>query len=514
MTWLLGPTPSEGARVVGYRVRPSSGSSGLRFDMLMRHRHVTDKSRIGIEGLLRPRVSGAIAFVLGEDLNPARADRATVLGSTNYVIPALSITDDGDEDPVFVLGNPPIDPSSTLPASIAVRLISGDVVIPVSRDTSPVDHPADTLSWLALATADGGSLSKGTIVIADVFTDSVEVTPGDRVRVDVGGQGGATAEFATGREILTISDAGPVLGSQVGDDPTPPFSVGTFIPIYDPAENEPEPWCLNDHCFVKGPDGRWHLFGITHVKPFDHAIDPGTRLAHATAGTLKGAWRKESFALTADPDRHDEHLLWAPHVVERDDVFHLFVCVGAREGYAYAIHRYESDDLWTWRRTTHGPVVVDGLEARDPMVLLDSDRWICYYTATQRPDGGHFVVAAVTSDDLITWSARTEVFVHTRTGTFGGPTESPFVVRRGDRYYLFVTDDDTVHVYASGDPLSWDPGDHAFAFTGHACEVTRDESGEWFISHVGWEQDGLWVAPLTWHDGLDLRSTSIEPARR
>jgi arabinan endo-1,5-alpha-L-arabinosidase len=500
--------------MVGYRVRPASGASGLRFDRLMRHRHVTDKSRIGIDGLIRPRVSGAIAFVLGQDLSLSGPDRATVIRSTNYVIPCLAITEDGDEDPIFALGNPPIEPSSDDLASMDIQLYFDDQ--PVRQDPGhPLTrHPADAVSWLAEATYAAGGLPKGTIVIADVFTSGVPLAPGGRIRVDVAGRGGAIAEFSTGREIVTIPDAGPALGSQVGDDPAPPLSIGEFETIYDPAEGEPEPWCLNDHCFARGPDGRWHLFGITHVKPFDHAVDPGTRLAHATSRTLLGAWRKEPFALTADPDRHDEHLLWAPHIVERDGAFHLFVCVGAREGYAYAIHRYESDDLWTWRRTTHGPVVVDGLEARDPMVLRDGDRWICYYTATQRPDGGHFVVAAVTSDDLITWSARTEVFIHPREGTFGGPTESPFVVRRGDRFYLFVTDDDTVHVYASHDPLHWSASDHVLAYTGHACEVIRDETGDWFISHVGWEQDGLWIAPLTWHDGLDHASASVEPARR
>lgn len=514
MTWLLGSASSDGVLVVGYRVRPAPGSTGLRFDRLMRHRHVTDKSRIGIDGLTRPRVTGAIAFVLGQDLSPSRTDRATVIRSTNYVIPCLTISEDGDEDPVFVLGNPPIDPSSADLASIDVRLLLHDQPVAPGRSDSLTRHPADAVSRLVEASSAAGGLPPGTIVVADVFTSSVALAPGDRVRVDVAGRGGAIAEFTTGREIVTIPDAGPVLGSQVGDDSTPPMSIGTFTPIYDPAEGELEPWCLNDHCFAKGPDGRWHLLGITHVKPFDHAVDPGTRLAHATARTLQGGWHKEPFALTADPDRHDEHLLWAPHIVEHDGVFHLFVCVGAREGYAYAIHRYASDDLWTWRRTTHGPVVVDGLEARDPMVLRDGDRWICYYTATQRPDGGRFVVAAVTSDDLITWSPRTEVFVHPREGTFGGPTESPFVVRRGSHFYLFITDDDTVNVYVSHDSLCWSPGDHVFAYTGHACEVIRDEFGDWFISHVGWEQDGLWIAPLTWHDGLNDASASIEPARR
>jgi sucrose-6-phosphate hydrolase SacC (GH32 family) len=289
--------------------------------------------------------------------------------------------------------------------------------------------------------------------------------------------------------------------------------VGDFQPIYDPAAGEQEPWCLNDHTFVKGPDGLWHVFGITHIRPFHHLADPGRNMAHATATTLRQAqWEKQPFAMTVDPDRYDEHLFWAPHVVRDRDVYHMFVSVGARSGFQYAIHRYESRDLWAWERTSTNPVLVDGVEARDPMVLRDGDRWILYYTATSAIDRGHFVVAAVTSSDLIHWAGKRWAFVHPLEGVFGGPTESPFVVRRGKRYYLFITDDDVVHVYASDDPLRFMPEHHVLAFSAHASEVVRDEAGDWFISHAGWFKGALELAPLLWHDGLDDQPASIAPA--
>ena len=57
--------------------------------------------------------------------------------------------------------------------------------------------------------------------------------------------------------------------------------AGDFKTIFTAAE----PWCVNDHTFVQGPDKMWHLFGITHPKPFDFAKDPGTRLA-----VLEAVW--------------------------------------------------------------------------------------------------------------------------------------------------------------------------------------------------------------------------------
>ena len=83
------------------------------------------------------------------------------------------------------------------------------------------------------------------------------------------------------------------------------------------------------------------------------------------------------------------------------------------------------------------PLVVDGYEARDPMVLRVGDQWVMYYTATSTPDGGQFVVKAVTSDDL-SWCGARVVYTDARAGTYGGTTESPFVVERDGRFFLFI----------------------------------------------------------------------------
>lgn len=34
-------------------------------------------------------------------------------------------------------------------------------------------------------------------------------------------------------------------------------------------------------------------------------------------------------------------------------------------------------------------------------------------------------------------------------------------------------------------------------------QVVRDASGNWFVTRAGWGQGGLFMAPLTWFDGLD-----------
>jgi hypothetical protein len=276
-----------------------------------------------------------------------------------------------------------------------------------------------------------------------------------------------------------------------------------------------EPWCINDHTIVQGPDNTWHLFAITHPKPLDFFKDPGRRLAHATATSLRqDPWQAQPPAVTADWEKCREYLLWAPHVIRSNSIYYMFVCAGDKESHKYRIHLLTSPDLKTWTRSPNNPMVVDGFDGRDPMVLHAENQWIMYYTATSTPDGGNHTVACVTSSDLTHWSDRKVVFVHPNAGTFGGPTESPFVVQRGRHYYLFICDNDWTHVYLSRDPFHWEIEQRVGRIRSHASEVIRDASGRWYITHAGWMSGPVSVAPLEWKDDLDGTPSSIPPAVR
>jgi beta-fructofuranosidase len=292
--------------------------------------------------------------------------------------------------------------------------------------------------------------------------------------------------------------------------------AGPFELVYDPSVGEDEAWYVNDHTFVRGDDGVWHLIGITHAEPA--APHDEVHLAHATAPSLHGPWTKQPFATSVDAAA-GETLLWAPHVIGHDGRFWMFVCAGGPSMDAYRIHLATSDDGTTWTRHPANPLLVDGYEARDPMVLRVGERWVMYYTATSSPTGGHFIVAAVTSDDLVHWSDRREVYRDACTGTFGGGTESPFVVERSGRWYLFLGPDwqglldaleqtgrydpasyRRTRVLVSDDPFSFDAADEVGRIDAHAAEVIVDEDGATWISHCGWGQGGVFVAPLEWTD--------------
>lgn len=347
--------------------------------------------------------------------------------------------------------------------------------------------------------------------------------------------------FAFDALVLASPDAAPPGG--------PLVSAGPFHHIYDPGVGEDEPWYINDHTVIRGNDGKWHLFGITREEPPDWMEE--RNLAHATSPELGASpWQKQPFALTADYEEHGEVHLWAPHATEHDGTYYMYYCAGAgraetreevtratRDTLNYRIHLATSQDLRRWERHENNPMFTDGFAGRDPMVMrLPEDleatgpageslagKWIMYYTATDPPEGGNHVVAYRTSDDLVNWSDRGVAFRDAQTGKGGGSTESPFVVRRGDWYYLFIAPRGGpgngyayagTDVFRSRSPVDFKLDNLAGHIPAHAAEVVRDVDGTWYITHCGWGQGGVYLAPLRWHDGRDDAPASMPPPQR
>lgn len=272
-------------------------------------------------------------------------------------------------------------------------------------------------------------------------------------------------------------------------------TAGERVLIYDPSVGEEGPWYVNDHTFVQDGDGVWHLFGITHQEPADPLDE--RFFAHATAEELTGPWVKQAPVMHADPGAGELHV-WAPHVIEHDGLYWMFYAGGTADHSAYRMQLATSPDLYTWTRHPGNPLFVDGFDGRDPMVLRVGDVWVMYYAANSAPDGGNHIVAYRTSTDLVTWGPREVAFTHPRVGTYGGPTESPFVVAHGGSHYLFVCGEDgycDTRVYRSDDPLRFTPEQMVGEIAEHAAEVVRD-GARWWISGAGWGQGGVYLRPL------------------
>lgn len=295
----------------------------------------------------------------------------------------------------------------------------------------------------------------------------------------------------------SFSDYGRLTESKMDVSQHTP-KVGAFKHIFDQSVGEKEGWYINDHCFFQGPNG-WNLWGITHAKPANPMDE--RHFAHATSPTLDSIpWKKQPFALSWDQKLGENHL-WAPHVIQKGDTYYMFYCAGSLESnFHFRIHLATSRDLKTWTRHKGNPLFKDFFDARDPMVLLIDGTYYMYYTANLDREKNHHVVNVRTSKNLLDWSPAKVALTHETKGTFGGPTESPFVVRYGDHFYLFIGPDGdyrTTKVYRSPNPTHWEYKP-IYSFPSHAAEVIQDKNGSWYASNCGWDLDGVYLAPLTW----------------
>eukprot|EP01113_Clastostelium_recurvatum_P041152 TRINITY_DN6494_c0_g1_i1.p1 TRINITY_DN6494_c0_g1~~TRINITY_DN6494_c0_g1_i1.p1 ORF type:complete len:556 (-),score=95.70 TRINITY_DN6494_c0_g1_i1:22-1689(-) len=298
-------------------------------------------------------------------------------------------------------------------------------------------------------------------------------------------------------------------------------SGGGFFHIYDPSDFTS--WYINDQTFILGPGGMWHMLGITHSDPaaplyevnFAHAISPNLTSLSGSSGGGGGGWTKQPFATgSVLPETH----MWAPHIIYNEGLYYMYYCGGGASDELYQINLRTSPDLYTW--TFKEILFEDGFDGRDPMVMnLGSkfnNTWVMYYCGTTPNSGSpsvHHVTYARTSVDLVSWShPPVIVFDAGSIGSpYGGPTESPFVVRRGSNFYLFSGSwngySDT-RVFVSNDPFNFgntinNTAQQVGEIPSHAPEVVRDVFGKWYLSRAGWGQGGLFLSPLTWYDGVD-----------
>lgn len=290
-----------------------------------------------------------------------------------------------------------------------------------------------------------------------------------------------------------------------------PTVDGKFIQIFNPNDTrsgEDTTWYTNDHCFIKGPKGIWHAYGIIG----HHPVDPWkgeTRFFHITANSIRQLkWQDHDYALTARPGV--ERVLWAPHVIKAKNKYYMFYNIGNMQANAPDYCSWGqlcmavSTDLYHWDRNPVNPLFSDPGHARDSYIMKYKGEYYYYYTRTFSEIDHRSVVAVRTGPDLYHWSGPAIVHVQPLTIFFGGDTESSTVIRRNGIFYFFIcramTNYNQTDVYWSKDPKDFPVQHLVCTLPVHAAEVIFDKKEGWFISTTGWDKKGLYLAPLKWAD--------------
>lgn len=262
---------------------------------------------------------------------------------------------------------------------------------------------------------------------------------------------------------------------------------------------------VNDHTIVMGADGKWHLYGITS---FEADACNERYFLHGVGDSLDCEF--EEVGKTIDRGT----LAWAPCVIEKDGYYYMYYGPSPTQ---MAV----SFDMYEWFNHTvmlkDEPLMV---AHRDHFVLKVSDgEYLMYVVGTKDKKA---VVSLFSSNDMINWQFKGYALT---SGDFAplspgwGAMESPYVIKKDDKYYLFITYTDCntenyndTLVFVSDDPSSF--GEYNGGNGGaipvaklyvHAPEIL-ESNGKYYITTCGWTgmptpHDGcVSVANLEWKE--------------
>lgn len=263
---------------------------------------------------------------------------------------------------------------------------------------------------------------------------------------------------------------------------------------------------INDHTIIRDHQGNWHIIGIT-----SHGGGPSSEryFIHGISENLQGPYMEHSKVVDTGM------LAWAPCIVEHRGCYYMY--------YGPSPTRMAvSPDLHEWfgyeiSLQGHPPMACH----RDHFVLkVDESEWLMYVTGIKEVRGS---IALLKSSDLLSWTfsgyALTSGPNLALTPAWGA-FESPYVVKKDSKYYLFITYTDCsienynrTLVFCSDDPCDFGcynegecgavPVTSIFA---HAPEIITDEDGTDYITTCGWNGKGIpfehcvSMAKLNWEE--------------
>jgi beta-fructofuranosidase len=269
----------------------------------------------------------------------------------------------------------------------------------------------------------------------------------------------------------------------------PRLGGGGWRPLFTPAKTGAY---VNDHCVVRGADGRWHVFGITKATP---TIDPHQErwFCHGSGPSLAGGAFVEHGRVCDFGTR-----AWAPAVAFDGE---RWVMIYGPDRLRAAI----SDDprLESWHEAPCSLVGAPlGAVLRDGMIFrLDDDTWLLYATGKRGREGA---VSVCVSENLLDWRFVRYALRTTAAAPKQPPwaaTESPFVFRKDGEYWLSMTYTTSMGgpaeyhetlLFRSTNPFdfgtySGDASEPTARLAAHAPEYLVDpDTDRWYVTSAGW----------------------------
>ncbi len=316
-----------------------------------------------------------------------------------------------------------------------------------------------------------------------------------------------------------------------------PVVDGVFELVYEPDPANPKSWMVNDHCLIRDDEGLIHYFGIENPFPTTadgmertkeflipsdqpfiktlhrvihrHLYGAGTHymVGHAVAENIFGPWTRQPAALDGGESRFHHG---SPYVIKHDNQYWMFEPQGQDGDGSTGI--YTSSDLNNWTSvadaTAWGDAEVFGPGGhRDPCIIRLDDGKFLQYCAGDDPLDRHTIRLA-SSYDLKKWKPEEPCYIEElQDEIFSGVFESPYVLKKGSLYYLFIGFSHRHYyetfVVVSDGPYRFSVKNKLTTLFSHAAEFIEID-GETYMTSCGIEDPqalnryGLWVCKLRW----------------
>ena len=251
-------------------------------------------------------------------------------------------------------------------------------------------------------------------------------------------------------------------------------------------------------------DNKYHCIYIRGKAVTTWRESPMRDLGHAISDDLIN-WEIKEPVVPCPEDGWDSYQIWAPHIILENGTYYMFYS-GVNKAEAQAIGIAVSKDLYSWEKlTVDAPAIVPGewgnwkdngkYSCRDACVIKGYDGFFyCYYCAMANaeflsinhdgnPVKSKYCVGVSKSENLTDWEDAGFIELP---GNDRTPPESPFMVLKDNKYYLFYTDYADGTCYAVSDnPLTGfiHPKNRQIIPLVSASEVL-EKDGRWYISVI------------------------------
>ena len=304
-------------------------------------------------------------------------------------------------------------------------------------------------------------------------------------------------------------------------DPFDPRSIAEIASCFQPVLQIPGHY-INDHCIVRDDVGLYHVFYILG-EVGKGCYTPGNEviIGHAVSKNLL-QWEVQPHALeclSGGPYWESAHI-FAPYVVRHAGLYWMFYS-GDTPGRGQRIGLATSRDLSRWERHPNNPLITPQgswalWHAEKPTSCRDAHVWrepegtfYMLWVADMREPPRTSCLALSRSRNLVEWEELGPVLVRRWSDleSITMKTESPCMVRRRDRYFLFYRHGNGMKYSISDVPTGWEGRDTYYLGPSHASEIF-ETGGQWYITSCSRPVDdiahkrdrsmGLFLARLDW----------------